>query len=72
MFRTVAGIISQGRSTVKRFPGEKLDEVIEKYPDVSSQLFRTMATRLQKTDQIVVKLAGGGVRKPPGPPPPSR
>jgi type IV pilus assembly protein PilB len=67
-----ATIISQGRSTVKRFPGEKLDEVIEKYPDVSTQLFKTMATRLQKTDQIVVKLAGGGVRKPPGPPPPSR
>ena len=67
-----ATIISQGRSTIKRFPGEKLDEVIEKYPDVSTQLFKTMATRLQKTDQIVVKLAGGGVRKPPGPPPPSR
>jgi type IV pilus assembly protein PilB len=67
-----ATIISQGRSTIKRFPGNKLDEVIEKYPDVSTQLFKTMATRLQKTDQIVVKLAGGGVRKPPGPPPPSR
>ncbi len=67
-----ATIISQGRSTIKRFPGNKLDEVIEKYPDVSTQLFKTMATRLQKTDQIVVKLAGGGVRKPQGPPPPSR
>ncbi len=60
-----ASIISQGRSTVKRFPGDKLDEIIEKYPDVSAHLFRTMTSRLLKSNQILVKLAGGGVRKPP-------
>jgi type IV pilus assembly protein PilB len=63
-----ASIVSQGRSTVKRFPGGKIDEIIEKYPDVSSHLFKTMASRLQKSNQIIVKLAGGG-RRPPGPPP---
>jgi type IV pilus assembly protein PilB len=65
-----ASIISQGRSTVKRFPGDKLEEIIEKYPDVSRYLFKTMTKRLQKSNQIIVKLAGGGRRPPQGPPPP--
>jgi type IV pilus assembly protein PilB len=59
-----ASIISQGRSTVKRFPGGKIEEIIEKYPEVSKFLFKTMTKRLQKSNQIIVKLAGGG-RKPP-------
>ncbi len=62
-----ASIISQGRSTVKRFPGDKLEEIIDKYPDVSIYLFKTMTKRLQKSNQIIVKLAGGGVRRPPPP-----
>ncbi len=64
-----ASIISMGRSTVKRFPGNKLEEIIQKYPDVSRFLFKTMTRRLQKSNQIIVKLAGGGRRPPPGPPP---
>ena len=61
-----ASIISQGRSTIKRFPGDKLDEVIAKYPDVSYHLYKTMTKRLLKSNQIIVKLAGGGGgRKPP-------
>lgn len=69
-----ATIVSQGRSTIKRYPGDKIDEIIEKYPDVSSHLFKTMTVRLQKSNQIIVKLAGGGLRKPPPPgqPPPNR
>jgi type IV pilus assembly protein PilB len=68
-----ASIISQGRSTVKRFPGDKLGEIIEKYPDVSKYLFQTMTKRLQKSNQIIVKLAGGARRPPQGPPaPPTR
>ncbi len=68
-----ASIISQGRSTVKRFPGDKLEEIIDKYPDVSMHLFKTMTKRLQKSNQIIVKLAGGGMRRPspPGGPPTS-
>ncbi|MCP3888244.1 MAG: type IV-A pilus assembly ATPase PilB [Desulfobulbaceae bacterium] len=61
-----ASIISQGRATVKRYPGDKIDEIIEKYPDVSRHLFSTMTKRLQKSNQIIVKLAGGR-RPPPGP-----
>jgi type IV pilus assembly protein PilB len=60
-----ASIISQGRSTVKRYPGDKIDEIIEKYPDVTGYLFKTVTKRLQKSNQIIVKLAGGGVRRPP-------
>ncbi len=64
-----ASIISQGRSSVKRFPGDKLEEVIKKYPDVSEHLFKTLVTRLQKSNQIIVKLAGGGAPRPGQPSP---
>jgi len=64
-----ASIISQGRSTIKRFPGEKLSEIIHKYPEVSANLFKTMTSRLLKSNQIIVKLAGGNIRKPVSPPP---
>jgi type IV pilus assembly protein PilB len=59
-----ASIVSLGRSAIKRYPGDKLDEIIAKYPDVSGHLFRAMASRLHKSNQIIVKLAGGGSRKP--------
>ncbi|MEJ2057912.1 MAG: type IV-A pilus assembly ATPase PilB, partial [Desulfofustis sp.] len=64
-----ASVISKGRSSVKRFPGDKLQEIIYKYPDIAAQLFSTMTTRLQKSNQITVKLANGGARKPGHPPP---
>ncbi len=67
-----ASIIAQGRATVKRYPGDKIQEIIEKYPDVSRHIFTTMTTRLQKANQINVKLAGGGRRLPPGPTQPKR
>jgi len=59
-----ASILSSGRCTVKRYPGDKLGELIEKYPDVSKHLFKTLVGRLQKTDRIVVQLAGGGRNRP--------
>ncbi|MEA3468249.1 MAG: type IV-A pilus assembly ATPase PilB [Thermodesulfobacteriota bacterium] len=58
-----ASIVSLGRSAVKRYPGDKLDEIIAKYPEVSGHLFRAMASRLHKSNQIIVKLAGAGSRK---------
>ena len=51
-----ATIMSKGRSMVKRFPGDKTPEIIEKYPDVSKQLFFTLSDRLRKADKIIVKL----------------
>ncbi len=59
-----ASIVSLGRSAVKRYPGDKLDEIIAKYPDVSGHLFRVMAHRLHKSNQIIVKLAGAPPRSP--------
>ncbi len=64
-----ASVISIGRCKIKRYPGEKLTELIEKYPEVSRKLFKTMAKRLRKTDNIVIQLAGGAGGKRPGKPP---
>jgi len=51
-----ASIISKGRSVIKRFPGDKLSEIIEKYPDVAKHLFEVLAARLDKTDKSLVKM----------------
>jgi type IV pilus assembly protein PilB len=51
-----ASIISKGRSIIKRFPGDKLHEVIEKYPDVARHLFEVLATRLHNANEITVNL----------------
>jgi len=59
-----ASIVSKGRSKVKRFPGDKLFEIIEKYPDVSTHLFKTLVSRLGQASEIMVKLAGGGAPRP--------
>jgi type IV pilus assembly protein PilB len=54
-----ASIISKGRSTIRRFPGDKLFEVIENYPDVSKHLFKTIVSRLEHSNEIIMKLAEG-------------
>ena len=51
-----ATIISKGRSMIKRFPGDKLTEVIEKYPDVAKHLFGVLAARLDSTDKRFVNM----------------
>ncbi len=51
-----ASIISKGRSTIKWFPGDKLTEVIEKYPDVAKHLFGMLAARLDDTDKRFVNM----------------
>ena len=52
-----ASILSKGRSKIKRFPGDKLMEVVEKYPDVARHLFKTVVNRLNSANNIIVKLA---------------
>lgn len=51
-----ASIISKGRSKVKRFPGDKLGEIIEKYPDVAKHLFSVLAERLHEADKKLVSI----------------
>jgi type IV pilus assembly protein PilB len=54
-----ASVVSVGRCKIKRYPGEKINELIEKYPEISRHLFKTMAGRLRKTNNILIQLAGG-------------
>jgi type IV pilus assembly protein PilB len=53
-----ASIVSEGRTVVKRFPGEKLLEMIEKYPKIARSLFEILVNRLDHANKIIVKLAG--------------
>ena len=59
-----ASITSKGRAKVKRFPGDKLQEVIQKYPDVANHLFKTVVNRLGQANNIIVKLANDRAKKP--------
>jgi type IV pilus assembly protein PilB len=58
-----ASIISKGRSVIKRFPGDKLPEIIEKYPDVAKHLFEVIAQRLGHANKITIRLANDIGRK---------
>jgi len=51
-----ATIVSKGTSAIKRFPGEKLLEIIEKYPEVAKHLFEIIVSRLNRSNKIIVKL----------------
>lgn len=59
-----ASVIAVGRCKIKRYPGEKIHELIAKYPNISARLFKTMAGRLQKNNNILIQLAGGRSAKP--------
>ncbi|MHB1185719.1 MAG: type IV-A pilus assembly ATPase PilB [Desulfobulbia bacterium] len=59
-----ASITSKGRSKIKRFPGDKLQEIIQKYPDVANHLFKTVVNRLSQANNIIVKLASDRAKKP--------
>jgi type IV pilus assembly protein PilB len=54
-----ASIISKGRTMIKRFPGDKLPEVIEKYPDVAKHLFKVLVKRLDNSNRVNFKLMQG-------------
>ncbi len=60
-----ASIISKGRSKIKRFPGDKLEEIIEKYPEVAKHLFTVLAARLHQTDRRLVSMINQVKRVPP-------
>jgi type IV pilus assembly protein PilB len=51
-----ASIVSKGRSQVKRYPGDKIYEIIEKYPDVAKTLFSSLSNRLCHADAMMIKL----------------
>ena len=49
-----ATIISKGKSVIRRFPGDKLPEIIEKYPEVAKHLFKTIVSRLDRANKVNV------------------
>jgi type IV pilus assembly protein PilB len=57
-----ASIVASGKAVVKRFPGEKLHEVIEKYPDVAKHLFQLLVGRLDRANKLTTKLAADLVK----------
>lgn len=59
-----ASVVSVGRTSVTRYPGEKLLDLLERYPEVAKQMFKILVNRLQKTDRMIVKLANGGRPRP--------
>ena len=60
-----ASVVSKGRATIKRFPGDKLEEVIEKYPDVAKHLFEVIAGRLNRTNRHLISMLKNKGKKEP-------
>ncbi len=60
-----ATVVAMGRCSVKRFPGDKLWEIINKYPDIAAPLFRTLTERLNKTGHLIVQIADAGLIQAP-------
>jgi len=54
-----ASVVAKGRATIKRFPGDKLPELIEKYPEIAKHMFKTVVDRLSQANDIIVRLASG-------------
>jgi len=56
--KRTATIRSQGKSIVKVFPGDKLWETLENYPDISKQVISTLVNRLEETNRRLVEVVG--------------
>ncbi|MBW1780397.1 MAG: type IV-A pilus assembly ATPase PilB [Deltaproteobacteria bacterium] len=51
-------VVSKTKSTIKRFPGNRLSEIMEKNPDVANRFLKTMALNLNWSYDIIGKLIG--------------
>jgi type IV pilus assembly protein PilB len=49
-------VLSRGNSIVQRFPGNKLPEIIEKYPEITKNLLQANADRLNYANNIIVNI----------------
>jgi len=52
-------IIAKKASKIKRFPGEKLPEIIMNCPDIAKQFVELNTRRLDRAEKIIVKLLNG-------------
>ena len=55
-------VISRGKSVVERYPGDKLGEIVDKYPKITSKLLDQMAGRIDASTKIIVNLMNQQVR----------
>ena len=53
-----ASISSLGKSIVKVFPGDKLWETLDGFPDISRQVITSLATRVKDTNHRLVEAVG--------------
>ena len=51
-----ASVISNGPVVVKRFPGEKIFEIMESKPDIAKYLIKTITSRLTHANDLIVDL----------------
>ncbi len=54
--KRTATIRSVGKSIVKVFPGDKLMETLEGYPEISKQVITTLVRRLEETNQRLIQV----------------
>ncbi|MEJ2656895.1 MAG: type IV-A pilus assembly ATPase PilB, partial [Desulfobacterales bacterium] len=49
-------VISRGKSIVERYPGDKLNEIVDKYPKITTKILEQMAGRIDASTKIIVNL----------------
>ena len=49
-------VISRGKSIVERYPGDKLQEIVDKYPKITNAILEQMADRIDASTKILVNL----------------
>ena len=49
-------VISRGKSIVERYPGDKLNEIVDKYPKITSKILEQMAGRIDASTKIIVNI----------------
>jgi type IV pilus assembly protein PilB len=55
-------VISRGKSIVERYPGDKLNEIIDKYPKITTKILEQMAGRIDASTKIIVNLMNNQTR----------
>jgi type IV pilus assembly protein PilB len=49
-------VISRGKSVVERYPGDKFQEIVEKYPKITNKILDQMAGRIDASTKILVNI----------------
>jgi type IV pilus assembly protein PilB len=49
-------VISRGKSIIERYPGDKFQEIVDKYPKITNKILEQMAGRIDASTQILVNL----------------